>query len=69
LPSSRNAKGYGDLYPQTVPVVAMALTLLGIGFLAVLTAMVAGHFVKADTTEESQEILQAPKRVSRSCRV
>jgi voltage-gated potassium channel len=51
--------GYGDVYPTTVPgrVVAMALMLVGIGFLSVLTATIASHFVKADTGAETNEIL------------
>jgi voltage-gated potassium channel len=47
--------GYGDLYPATVAgrIVGIALMLLGIGFLAVLTATVWSRFVKADGEEET----------------
>jgi voltage-gated potassium channel len=41
--------GYGNLYPHTVAgrIIAMGVMLLGVGFLAVLTATVASHFVKS----------------------
>jgi voltage-gated potassium channel len=57
--------GYGDLYPHTVPgrIVAIALMLAGIGFLAVLTATVASHFVQVDNADDSREILETLKRV------
>jgi voltage-gated potassium channel len=57
--------GYGDIYPHTVPgrIVAIALMLLGIGFLAVLTATVASHFVQADQEEGSHEILETLRRI------
>jgi voltage-gated potassium channel len=49
--------GYGDLYPHSVGgrIVGMAVMLVGIGFLAVLTATVASHFVQVDTAEEGQD--------------
>jgi hypothetical protein len=42
--------GYGDLYPTSVAgrLIAIAVMFLGIGFLAVLTATIASHFVRAD---------------------
>jgi len=48
--------GYGDLYPHTVAgrLVAMALMLVGIGFLGVLTATVASYFVKVDQQGRQQ---------------
>jgi voltage-gated potassium channel len=57
--------GYGDLYPHTVPgrIVAIALMLVGIGFLAVLTATVASHFVQVDSADDGREILETLKRV------
>ena len=53
--------GYGDLHPHTVPgrIVAIAVMLLGVGFLAVLTATVASHFVQVDQQEGSEEMLEA----------
>ncbi|HEY2741846.1 MAG TPA: potassium channel family protein [Gaiellaceae bacterium] len=49
--------GYGDLYPHTVAgrMIAMMLMLVGIGFIAVLTASVASIFVKTDRQEERAE--------------
>jgi len=43
--------GYGDLYPRTVAgrLIGIVVMLIGIGFLSVLTATVASHFVKTDT--------------------
>jgi voltage-gated potassium channel len=57
--------GYGDLYPTTVAgrIVGIALMLLGLGFLAVLTATVSSRFVKADRAEETNEILDALQRL------
>jgi hypothetical protein len=37
--------------------------LLGIGFLAVLTATVASHFVQVDQEEGSQEMLEVLDRI------
>jgi voltage-gated potassium channel len=49
--------GYGDLYPHTVAgrLIAMLLMLVGIGFIAVLTASVASLFVKTDRQDERAE--------------
>lgn len=57
--------GYGDIPITTVPgrIVAIVLMLVGIGFLAVLTATVASHFVKVDSADESGEILETLKRL------
>jgi voltage-gated potassium channel len=57
--------GYGDIYPTTVAgrLVAMGLMLVGIGFLAVLTATIASLFVKADRSEETTEILDTLRRI------
>jgi voltage-gated potassium channel len=57
--------GYGDLYPHTVAgrIIAIALMLLGIGFLAVLTATVASHFVKVDGAADNREILETLRRL------
>ena len=55
--------GYGDLYPTTVPgrIVGMLLMLVGIGFLAVLTATIASHFIQTDTG--SDEVLETLQRI------
>ncbi len=57
--------GYGDLVPHTVAgrIIAMCLMLLGIGFLAVLTATVASHFVQVDQGDANQEVLETLKRI------
>jgi voltage-gated potassium channel len=55
--------GYGDLYPHTVAgrLIAMALMLVGIGFLSVLTATVATRFIQTDT--KSDEVLESLRRI------
>ena len=55
--------GYGDLYPTTVAgrIVAMLLMFVGIGFLAVLTATIASHFIQTDTS--SDEVLETLRRI------
>ena len=57
--------GYGDLYPTTVPgrIVGMLLMLVGIGFLAVLTATISSSFVKSDRQDETSEILEVLRRL------
>ena len=57
--------GYGDVYPTTVTgrVVAIALMLVGIGFLAVLTATIASRFVKEERSEETTAINEALARI------
>lgn len=49
--------GYGDFYPTTTPgrIVGAILMLVGIGFLAVLTATIASRFVKEDRSDEAAE--------------
>lgn len=41
----------------------MCVMLLGIGFLAVLTATVASHFVKVDQEDDNLEILETLHRI------
>lgn len=55
--------GYGDITPKDVEgrLIAIALMLVGIGFLSVLTATVASYFVKADTG--SDELLETVRRI------
>lgn len=57
--------GYGDLYPHTVPgrIIGIVVMLLGIGFLAVLTATVASHFVQVDQKSESSQVLETLQRI------
>ena len=57
--------GYGDLCPHTVArrSIGIAVMLLGVGFLAVLTATVASHFVQVDSSEDSREILVVLERL------
>jgi voltage-gated potassium channel len=55
--------GYGDIYPHTVAgrFIGMVVMLAGIGFLSVLTATIASHFVKSDTG--SDDVLDALHRL------
>jgi voltage-gated potassium channel len=57
--------GYGDVYPTTVGgrIVAMGVMLLGIGFLAVLTATIASHFVKEEQDVDAAAIIEALHRI------
>ncbi len=57
--------GYGDISPQTVTgrIVAIVLMVVGIGFLAVLTATISSHFVKAERQEEHAGIAEALARI------
>jgi voltage-gated potassium channel len=57
--------GYGDVYPTTVQgrIVAMVVMLVGIGFLSVLTATIASHFVKTERGTETTQIMATLTRV------
>jgi voltage-gated potassium channel len=57
--------GYGDIYPRTVPgrLVGIGLMLVGIGFLAVLTATISSQFVKAEQDDEASVIHDALARI------
>jgi voltage-gated potassium channel len=57
--------GYGDLYPKTVQgrLIGIVVMLVGIGFLSVLTATVAAHFVKTDTG--STDVRDALQRIEK----
>jgi len=52
--------GYGDIVVHSVAgrLIAMLLMLVGIGFIAVLTASVASIFVKSERQEETEAIAQ-----------
>jgi voltage-gated potassium channel len=57
--------GYGDIRVTSVQgrIVAMVVMLVGIGFLSVLTATIASHFVKTERGAETTEIMATLKRV------
>ena len=59
--------GYGDIVPKTVGgrIVAMSLMLVGIGFVAVLTAAIASVFVKSDAKEGDTDIRESLARIER----
>jgi voltage-gated potassium channel len=59
--------GYGDVIPKSVAgrIVAMVLMLVGIGFVAVLTATIASLFVKQDSRDEQTDIADALARIER----
>jgi voltage-gated potassium channel len=52
--------GYGDISPQTDlgKVIAMGVMLVGIGFIAILTAALAERFVAAQVREETAEVTE-----------
>jgi voltage-gated potassium channel len=57
--------GYGDIYPKTDGgrAIAMAIMLVGIGFVALFTAFVADRFINAQTeTEEKEDLILAELR-------
>jgi hypothetical protein len=43
--------------------IGILVMLTGIGFLSVLTATVASHFVQSDTEEEEREVLDTLRRI------
>ena len=49
--------GYGDLYPESHAgrILAVAVMIIGIGFVATLTANIASYFVEKDTNKESED--------------
>src|SRR4051794_13074132 len=57
--------GYGDVYPTTVAgrMVAIVLMLVGVGFLAVLTATIASRFVKQERGAETAAITESLARI------
>lgn len=59
--------GYGDVYPtsQLGRILGVILMLSGIGFVALLTAAVAAHFVEGDQKEEHGELAAILGRLER----
>lgn len=59
--------GYGDLYPVTEVgrITAAALMLLGIGFVAFITASVAAHFVGEEEDTVADEVRRLHERLDR----
>jgi voltage-gated potassium channel len=49
--------GYGDIYPQTFwgRILAAVVMLVGIGFIAILTANIASYFVEKDEQKETEQ--------------
>jgi len=49
--------GYGDLYPESHAgrILAVAVMIIGIGFVAILTANIASYFVKKDKNKENED--------------
>ena len=57
--------GYGDVYPTSVAgrIVAIIVMIVGVGFLAVLTATIASFFVKSDRSEETTTLTATLARI------
>ena len=57
--------GYGDVYPTSDAgrIVAIIVMLVGVGFLAVLTATIASFFVKEDRSDEDNTITATLARI------
>jgi voltage-gated potassium channel len=57
--------GYGDIYPKSVGgrIVAVIVMLVGIGFIAVLTATISSYFVKSDRSDEHAALIDALARI------
>ena len=55
--------GYGDLVPSDIEgqLIGIAVMLLGLGFMAVLTATIASEFIQTDTS--SEEVLNTLRRI------
>jgi voltage-gated potassium channel len=49
--------GYGDLYPESHAgrILAAVVMIIGIGFVAVLTANISSYFVENDTNKERED--------------
>jgi voltage-gated potassium channel len=62
--------GYGDLYPTTIQgrLIGMLLMIVGVAFMAVLTASIAARFVQTDTEPENEDVLEALRRLEADVR-
>jgi voltage-gated potassium channel len=62
--------GYGDIYPATDAgrVLAIAVMVVGIGFVAILTAALAERFVAQDIAEVEEEVEEAEISVGQELR-
>lgn len=49
--------GYGDFYPESPAgrILAIAVMIIGIGFVAILTANIASYFVEKDKNRENED--------------
>ena len=59
--------GYGDIYPETAlgRVAGVVVMLVGIGFVAILTAAIAAHFVESQESDLGNEIRRLHDRLDR----
>ena len=59
--------GYGDVYPATAEgrILGGLLMMLGLGFVATLTAALAAHFVDEDEDEVVLELRRLNERFAR----
>lgn len=66
--------GYGDLYPQSMwgRILAVVVMIIGIGFVAILTANIASYFVEKDENrekearkDENQSLLEEVEEISK----
>ena len=57
--------GYGDIYPTTPlgRIAGVVVMLIGIGFVAILTAAIAAHFVESQEADISSEIQRLHERL------
>lgn len=62
--------GYGDLYPSTDfgRAIAMAVMLVGIGFIAILTAALAERFVAREVAQAQEEVAEEIESVEMDVR-
>lgn len=59
--------GYGDIYPETAlgRIAGVVVMLVGIGFVAILTAAIAAHFVETQEPDLGEEIRRLHERLDR----
>jgi voltage-gated potassium channel len=63
--------GYGDIYPESTAgrMIAITIMLVGIGFVALLTAFIADRFINVSTAAEAKEDLILEELQSISARL